>query len=356
MHWFYGLLLMGFIFYLILKKLPDPPKENETSKREVHTSNSKSKKKKNKKSKAKTQAQVQAKLNQKIQKKNTPPKGKTNELDENEWPSLEKINEDKKAATKEKSRKRKEKQINKESEFKITHYDDDNLENNSNNNSNSNVDDDYSENEVKKSSDKPIVIQNVSLPITNRKKYKKHVVQENQKYISSDDEEISDREVKVVRVVEKKEEIENIELPPEIDGWKNVVPKKANILVIKSASHPTPVVVKSTIRKPKEEPLTKKQKENKKKAEKRKLEKQRERELQEERLRLYRLEQKKQNIGYKYVAPPKPKSSNTVNTKSKSPAPAPIINSSTNKKSKNQNNNGLISAKVPANGITSLWN
>jgi len=351
MHWFYGLLLMGFIFYLILKKLPDPPKEDKTSTREVHISNSKSKKKKNKKSKSKTQAQVQAKLNQKIQKKNTPPKGKTNELDENEWPSLEKINEDKKAATLEKSRKQKEKQTNKKNEFNVIHYEDDNSEDN---NSNSNVED--SEEPIGKSSDKPVIIQNVSLPITNRKKYKKHVVQENQKYISSDDEEISDREVKVVRVVEKKEEIENIELPPEVDGWKNVVPKKANILVIKSASNPTPIVVKNTIRKPKEEPLTKKQKENKKKAEKRKLEKQRERELQEERLRQYRVEQKKQNIGYKYVPPPKP--SNNIKAKpkitSKTPAQAPIINS-LNNRSNNHNDNTLITAKVPTNGITSLW-
>ena len=224
MHWFYGILLMCLIFYLILKKLPEPPKKKETStKREVNTSSSKSKKKKNKKSKAKTQAQVQAKLNQKVQKKNTPPKGKTNELDENEWPSLEKINEDKKAAALEKSRKQKEKQINSKNEFNITHYEDNNSEDN---NSNSNEED--SEELVSKSSDKPVVIQNVSLPITNRKKYKKHIVQENQKYISSDDEEVSDREVKVVRVVEKKEEIENIELPPEVDGWKNVVPKKAS--------------------------------------------------------------------------------------------------------------------------------
>jgi len=318
----------------------------------VNTSSSKSKKKKNKKSKAKTQAQVQAKLNQKVQKKNTPPKGKTNELDENEWPSLEKINEDKKAAALEKSRKQKEKQINSKNEFNITHYEDNNSEDN---NSNSNEED--SEELVSKSSDKPVVIQNVSLPITNRKKYKKHIVQENQKYISSDDEEVSDREVKVVRVVEKKEEIENIELPPEVDGWKNVVPKKANILVIKSASNPTPVVVKNTIRKPKEEPLTKKQKENRKKAEKKKLEKQRERELQEERLRQYRIEQRKQNIGYKYVPPPKQTSTVKAKPKvtSKTPAQAPIINSSNNK-SNNHNDNTVITAKVPANGITSLWN
>eukprot|EP00833_Pecoramyces_ruminatium_P018485 jgi/Orpsp1_1/1192517/evm.model.d7180000093929.1 len=328
MHWFYGILLMLFFFYLIFKYLPEPQQEKENStKKEVVSSNSKSKKKKNKKTKAKAQAQVQAKLNQKIQKKNTPPKGKTNELDENEWPSLEKINEEKKAASLVKSKKQKN-QINKNNTFNITHYEDENSEDI---NSSSNLDD--NEEHVRKSSDKPIVIQNVSLPITNRKKYKKHIVQENQKYISSDDEEISDREVKVVRIVEKKEDIESIELPPEVDGWKNVVPKKAK------------------------EPLTKKQKENRKKAEKKKLEKQRERELQEERLRLHKLEQRKQNIGYKYVPPPKP--STTVKPKAKatsvqSPVQAPVVNNS-NKKSNKKNENAWVTAKVPADGITSLW-
>jgi len=340
MHWFYGLIIMAFIFYVILKNLPEPPKENDTtSKRETNIS-TKSKKKKNKKSKSKSQAQqVQAKLNQKIQKKNTSPKGKTNELDENEWPSLDKINEEKREAAKAAAQKQKNKQKNKKEDFNITHYDEEAEEINSS----SNLDD--NEEYVKKSSDKPIVIQNVSLPVTNRR-YKKHIVQENQKYISSDDEEISDGEIKVVRVVEKKEEFEKIELPPEVDGWKNVVPKKANVLVIKSASSPTPVVYKDYIRKPKEEPLTKKQKENRKKAEKKKLEKQRERELQEQRLRQHRLEQQRLNIGYKYVAPPKPKS-NTVKSKQSKVAPAPIINHNTQ--------NGMVSAKVPADGITSLW-
>jgi len=348
MHWFYGILLMLFFFYLIFLYLPEPQKENENAtKKGVNTSSSKSKKKKNKKTKAKAQAQVQAKLNQKIQKKNTPPKGKTNELDENEWPSLEKINEEKKAAALSKSNKQKN-QINKNNEFNITHYEEENSEDI---NSSSNLDD--NEEHVRKSSDKPIIIQNVSLPITNRKKYKKHIVQENQKYISSDDEEISDREVKVVRVVEKKEDIERIELPPEVDGWKNVVPKKANVLVIKSSSSPTPVVKKTIIRKPKEEPLTKKQKENRKKAEKKKLEKQHERELQEERLRLHRLEQKRQNIGYTYVPPPK--SNNTVKPKPKTtPVQTPVVNNS-NKNSNKKNENAWITAKVPADGITSLW-
>lgn len=353
---------MVIIFYFILKKLPEPPKAEEKSKREV-SNTSKSKKKKNKKSKSKVQqAQVQAKLNQKIQKKNTPPKAKSNELDENEWPSLEKINEDKKAAAKAASEKQKEKKNNsnnnKNKDFNITHFEEQVSEGS---NLDDNDDDDDEEEYVRKSSDKPVIIQNVSLPITNRR-YKKHIVQENQKYISSDDEEISDREVKVVRVVEKHEDIESIELPPEEDGWKNVVPKKANVLVIKSSSNPTPVVVKSYNRKPKEEPLTKKQKENKKKAEKKKLEKQRERELQEERLRRHRLEQQRLNIGYKYVPPPKPH--NTVKTSSKTPAPAPVIFSSSsssnntsnnNKNSKNNKKDEWVSTTVPANGITSLW-
>ncbi|OUM69215.1 hypothetical protein PIROE2DRAFT_57581 [Piromyces sp. E2] len=332
---------MAVIFYVIMKNLPEPPKDNDTiSKREVNTS-TKSKKKKNKKTKSKTQAQqVQAKLNQKMQKKNTSPKGKTNELDENEWPSLNKINEEKKAA----AQKQKNNQ-NKKKEFNITHYDEEAEEVHSSSNIDDNDDDDEY---VRKSSDKPVVIQNVSLPVTNRK-YKKHIVQENQKYISSDDEEISDGEIKVVRVVEKKEEYERIELPPEVDGWKNVVPKKANVLVIKSASSPTPVVYKDYVRKPKAEPLTKKQKENRKKAEKKKLEKQRERELQEQRLRQHRLEQQRLNVGYRYVAPPKPKS-NTVKPKQSKVAPAPIINSNNS-----NNQNGMVSAKVPADGITSLW-
>jgi len=344
MHWFYGLLIMAAIFYVILKYLPEPPNDKDTSsKREVNTS-SKSKKKKNKKSKSKTQAQqVQAKLNQKMQKKVTSPKGKTNELDENEWPSLDKINEEKKEAAKAAAKKQKNKQNNKKQEFNITHYDEEVSEEI---NSSSNIDDNENEEYVRKSSDKPIVIQNVSLPVTNRR-YKKHIVQENQKYISSDDEELSDGEIKVVRVVEKKEEYEQIELPPEVDGWKNVVPKKANVLVIKSASSPTPVVYKDYVRKPKAEPLTKKQKENRKKAEKKKLEKQRERELQEQRLRQHRLEQQRLNVGYRYVAPPKPKS-NTVKSKQSKVAPAPIINS-------NNSQNGMVSAKVPADGITSLW-
>jgi len=228
MHWFYGLLIMAVIFYVILKNLPEPPKNDTTTKREVSTS-SKSKKKKNKKSKSKAQAQqVQAKLNQKMQKKNTSPKGKTNELDDNEWPSLDKINEEKKEAAKAAAQKKKNKQNNNNTkkEFNITHYDEEASEEvNSSNIDEDNDDEEY----VKKSSDKPIVIQNVSLPVTNRR-YKKHVVQENQKYISSDDEEISDGEIKVVRVVEKKEEYERVELPPEVDGWKNVVPKKASKL------------------------------------------------------------------------------------------------------------------------------
>jgi len=340
MHWFYGILFIAFVFYLFLKKLPEPPKVDGTKSTQREVNTSKTKKKKNKNKKAKAQTQVQAKLNQKIQKKNTPPKGKTNELDENEWPSLEKINEEKKAAALSKSNKQKN-QINKNNEFNITHYEEENSEDI---NSSSNLDD--NEEHVRKSSDKPIVIQNVSLPITNRKKYKKHIVQENQKYISSDDEEISDGEIKVVRVVEKKEEIERVELPPEFDGWKNVVPKKANILVIKSASSPTPIVQKTVIRKPKEEPLTKKQKENRKKAEKKKLEKQRERELQEERLRKYRLEQERLH----YKAPQKPKSNNTKPKQSKV-APAPVISSNNSK----AQNDGWVSAKVPAGGITSLW-
>ncbi|ORX61097.1 hypothetical protein BCR36DRAFT_408078 [Piromyces finnis] len=343
MHWFYGLIIMALIFYVIISKLPEPPKDKDTtSSREIKTS-TKTKKKKNKKAKSKAQTQqVQAKLNQKMQKKNTPPKGKSNELDENEWPSLDKINEEKKEAAKTAAQKQKNKAINNNNEFNITHYD----KEISDVNSSSNIDD--SDEHVKKSSDKPVVIQNVSLPVTNRR-YRKHIVQENQKYISSDDEEISDGEIKVVRVVEKKEEFEKVELPPEVDGWKNVVPKKANVLVIKSASSPTPVVYKDYIRKPKEEPLTKKQKENRKKNEKKKLEKQRERELQEQRLRQHRLEQQRLNVGYKYVAPPKPKS-NTVKSKQSKVAPAPIINSNNSK-----SQNGMISATVPANGITSLW-
>lgn len=269
MHWFYGILIIAFIFYLFLKKLPEPPKDNETKTVQRDVNTSKTKKKKNKKTKAKAKAQIQEKLNQKIQKKNTPPKGKTNELDENEWPTLGKMNEEKKAAEKAIVQKQKENQIKRKNEFNIKYYD----EASDDVNSNSNVDDngtDDNEEYVRKSTDKPVVIQNVSLPVTNRR-YKKHVIQENQKYISSDDEEISDGEIKVVRVVEKKEELEKIELPPEVDGWKNVVPKKANILVIKSASSPTPIVQKTVIRKPKEEPLTKKQKENRKKAEKKKI-------------------------------------------------------------------------------------
>jgi len=223
MHWFYGILLIAFVFYLFLKNLPEPPKDDGTKSTQREVNTSKTKKKKNKNKKAKAQTQVQAKLNQKIQKKNTPPKGKTNELDENEWPTLEKMNEENKAAERASTQKQKNKKNKKKNEFNITHY------NETSDNDNSNVDDNGDDNEeyVRKSSDKPIVIQNVSLPVTNRR-YKKHVIQENQKYISSDDEEISDGEIKVVRVVEKKEEIERVELPPEVDGWKNVVPKKAS--------------------------------------------------------------------------------------------------------------------------------